>query len=179
MRRAGNRVVILAMLIGAVPALAQQAPPVLQGMVAVAIDHAALFTLPPETQVLIIGNPSIADVTRPAKAGNLAVITGKAFGQTNILLTDSEGRLLSAASIRVEQVGAPLVTVQRGAESRETYSCTPVCAPTLSLGDSPGAFQATGVQMQQRQSLASPLLPGYPSFTGANAALPGAGGVAP
>ncbi len=179
MRRLVDRAVILAMLTGAVPAVAQQAPPVLQGMVAVAIDHAALFTLPPETQVLIIGNPSIADVTRPAKAGNLAVITGKAFGQTNILLTDSEGRLLSAASIRVEQVGAPLVTVQRGTESRETYSCTPACAPTLSLGDSTAAFQATGTQIQQRQSIAAPPVPGYPGFPGATAPLPGAGGFAP
>lgn len=86
---------LLALLIAIPAALAQQAPPLLQGTFSLAIDHAALFTLPADTQALIVGNPSIADVTKPSKSGNLAVITGKAFGQTNVLLTDGEGRLLS------------------------------------------------------------------------------------
>ena len=169
---------VISLLIAISPAAAQQPPPVLQGSFAVAIDHAALFTLPPDTQALIVGNPSIADVTKPAKSGNLAVITGKAFGQTNVLVTDSEGRLLAAASIRVEQVGGPMVTVQRGADLRQTYSCTPACVPALALGDSAGAFQTTGNQMQQREALAAPPLPGFPGFprTGAGS---GIGGPAP
>jgi len=169
---------LFALLIAIPSALAQQAPPVLQGAFSLAIDHAALFTLPADTQALIVGNPSIADVTKPGKSGNLAVITGKAFGQTNVLLTDSEGRLLAAASIRVEQVAGPMVTVQRGADSRQTYSCTPACAPALALGDSASAFQTTGVQMQTRENLAAPPLPGFPALprTGAGA---GAGMGAP
>ena len=155
---------LLALLIAIPAALAQQAPPLLQGTFSLAIDHAALFTLPADTQALIVGNPSIADVTKPSKSGNLAVITGKAFGQTNVLLTDGEGRLLSAASVRVEQVGGPMVTVQRGSDSRQTYSCTPACAPALALGDSASAFQATGAQIQQREAIAAPPLPGYPPF---------------
>ena len=149
------------------PAGAQEAAPALSGPVSIGLDHAGVFAIPTDTQLMIVGNPAIADVTKPAKAANVAVLTGKSLGQTNVVLVDGEGRVLGAALVRVEAARAPLVTVQRGADSRQTYACTPNCAPAAALGDSFEAFRGIADEMQMRQSLsspwaggASPLLPG-------------------
>ncbi|MEW6123213.1 MAG: pilus assembly protein N-terminal domain-containing protein [Pseudomonadota bacterium] len=148
-------------------AAAQDAPPLFSGAVSIRLDHAAVFAVPPLTQLVVVGNPSIADVAKPSKAANVVVLTGKSFGQTNVVLVDGEGNVLAAALVRVEASDASLVTVQRGADSRQTYSCTPNCSPTAALGDSPDAFRSVAEEMATRQSLstpwtagAAPLLPG-------------------
>lgn len=165
---------ILGFLLGlSSPAAAQEAPPPFSGGVSIRLDHAGVFAVPVDTQLIVVGNPAIADIAKPSKAANVVVLTGKSFGQTNVVLVDAEGRVLGSALVRVEAPDAPLVTVQRGADSRQTYSCTPTCAPTAGLGDSPDAFRAVAEEMQIRQSLSapwsagtSPLLPGAAAATG-------------
>lgn len=125
-----RRLIFFLFLFSSGVAAAQEAPPVLSGAVTVRLDHAAVLAVPPQTQLVVVGNPSIADVAKPAKAANVVILTGKAFGQTNVVMVDSEGNVLGAALVRVEAADAPLVTVQRGADSRQTYSCTPNCSPT-------------------------------------------------
>jgi hypothetical protein len=41
--------------------------------------------------------------------------------------------------------------VQRGLE-RQTYSCTPVCQPSIALGDAPGYFAETKGQIDQHSA---------------------------
>ncbi len=132
----------------------------------VTMDKAKLVKYPPTTETIIIGNPIIADVTMLRSSG-LLVVTGKGFGETNLLLLDRNGTILSDASLRVEPSDALLV-VQRGSE-RETYACHPRCEPTVSIGDAPAYFGNAGTAITARNNLAVPV-GGGPAPAGAGGA---------
>ena len=68
---------------GASPARAETS------MIAVILDQAKIARLPQGTATLIVGNPMIADVTM-LKNNNTMVITGKGFGQTNLIAIDGD-----------------------------------------------------------------------------------------
>lgn len=100
--------------------------------IAVALDQARVMKLPERAATVVIGNPLIADVS--IQPGNLGVITGKAYGATNIIVLDHDGAVLTELTIDVEGPRDNTVVVYRGA-TRETYSCTPLCSPRITLGD--------------------------------------------
>ncbi len=116
----------LAVIATMVPAFADDQPIV--GIV----DQARLVKIPVGTATLIIGNPTIADVTM-LNANNLMVLTPKAFGQTNFIALDVNGNPLAQSTIEVVN-SSDAVIVQRGME-RESFSCTPNCQPIERLGD--------------------------------------------
>lgn len=99
----------------------------------VIIDEAKVIELPANTSTIIVGNPIVADVTMLRK-NNRMVLTGKAFGRTNLIALDANGNAIGESSIRVSANFKGLV-VQRGMD-RESYDCSPRCQPTVSLGDS-------------------------------------------
>jgi len=101
------------------------------------LDEATLFKLPDRTSAVVIGNPLIADVT--VQPGNVAVITPKGYGGTNVVAMDSSGVVLLQKSIIVEPPPDHVVFVYRGA-SRVTYSCNPDCSARVNLGDDPDVF---------------------------------------
>ena len=70
------------------------------GMIAVTLDQAKIARLPQGTATLIVGNPMIADVTM-LKNNNTMVITGKGFGQTNLIAIDAAGSLVEEEQIQV------------------------------------------------------------------------------
>jgi Flp pilus assembly secretin CpaC len=72
---------------GASPARAETS------MIAVTLDQAKIARLPQGTATLIVGNPMIADVTM-LKNNNTMIITGKGFGQTNLIAIDGAGSLI-------------------------------------------------------------------------------------
>ena len=57
--------------------------------ISVVIDQAHLVDLPAGTSTLIIGNPTIADVTMIGAKGSLMILTPKAFGETFGVLPES------------------------------------------------------------------------------------------
>ena len=118
----------------------------------VTLDQAKIAHVPTGTSTLVIGNPMIADVTM-LKGGGGMVVTGKGFGQTNLIAIDATGNILDEKQIRVEPGNTTLV-VQRGSE-RSSYSCTPICMPTVQLGDDTKFFGDTGGQIQQRNGYAA------------------------
>ena len=61
------------------------------------------------------------------------VLTGRSFGSTNLILLDASGTPIAESIVEVTDAPGGL-TVQRGT-SRESYSCTPRCAPAIALGD--------------------------------------------
>jgi Flp pilus assembly secretin CpaC len=79
----------------------------------VALDQAAVAKLPPGTSTLIIGNPTIADVTM-LKTGAAMVVTGKGCGQTNVIALDAEGTVLLEQQLRVLPAKT-VVVLQNGA----------------------------------------------------------------
>jgi hypothetical protein len=128
-------------------------------VLSVSIDQAKIAKVPDGTKTLVIGSPIVADVTL-LHGSNTMVVTGKGFGETNLIALDSAGNVLEERMIRVEPTKSVLV-VQRGMD-RESYSCTPVCMPSVQLGDGPLFGQASN-QITQRNTLATPGAPAQPS----------------
>ena len=117
----------------------------------ITLDQAKIARLPPGTSTLVIGNPMIADVTM-LKGGGGMVVTGKGFGQTNLIAIDASGNIIDEKQIRVEP-GETTLIVQRGNE-RASYSCTPRCMPTVQLGDDTKFFSEAGGQIQTHNGYA-------------------------
>ncbi|MDX7952761.1 pilus assembly protein N-terminal domain-containing protein [Lichenihabitans sp. Uapishka_5] len=138
----------LALPIG--PALADPAP----DHVVVQLDKAKLVKVPAHVETVVIGNPSIADVTMMKRNG-LMVVTGKGFGETNVIFVDTNGQALSEAVVTVVS-GAAMVTVQRGMD-RESYSCAPRCQPTVALGDATKFLTDASSQITSRNTLVTPV----------------------
>jgi Flp pilus assembly secretin CpaC len=64
-------------------------------------DQSQLLRLPRAVSEVIIGNPSIADVT--VQGGNLLVVTGKTFGVTNIIALDADRNVIQDQRVVVDQ----------------------------------------------------------------------------
>ncbi len=122
--------------------------------VTVMLDRAQVMGFPAGTETVIVGNPIIADVTMLRNSGEI-ILTGKGYGETNLLFLDGRGAILSEALLRVREPSSVMV-VQRGAE-RETYACQPRCQPTVTLGDSMAFTQRSISGIQARNGLASGL----------------------
>jgi hypothetical protein len=121
-------------------------------LLSVTLDQAKIARIPDGTVTLVIGNPIVADVTMLKGTGSM-VVTGKGFGETNLIALDAQGAIIDEKTVRVVPTGSVLV-VQRGME-RESYSCTPDCMPTVQLGDGRLFSDASG-QITQRNALTAP-----------------------
>ena len=75
---------VVALLILAVAATAHAVEPIV-----VQLDRTALIKLPPQTATVVIGDPLIADLS--IQPGGLAMITGKGYGETNVIALDRDG----------------------------------------------------------------------------------------
>jgi hypothetical protein len=117
--------------------------------IAVKLDQAKVIKLPDRATTVVIGNPLIADLS--IQPGGLAVVTGKSFGATNVLVMDKSGAILTEQNILVQGPADPTVVVYRGVD-RETYSCTPQCSPRLTLGDELKYFTDTIGEITTRNS---------------------------
>jgi hypothetical protein len=102
------------------------------GLLQVSVDKARVARIPDHTRILVIGQPGIADVTMLKNSG-MGVITGKSFGETNLIALDAQGNLLGEWTVRVGGEKADLL-VQNGL-NRESYICAPLCLPVIDLAD--------------------------------------------
>lgn len=125
------------------------------------VDQARLVKVPAGAETLVIGNPTIADVTLLRK-NNMMILTPKAFGETNFIALDSNGEPVAESMIKVVGATDSLI-LQKGTE-RQSYSCAPACQPTERLGDDDKYLSAVAAQTQthtQRlSSVGAPLNPG-------------------
>ncbi|MGN6570027.1 MAG: pilus assembly protein N-terminal domain-containing protein [Pseudolabrys sp.] len=118
--------------------------PALADTVDVNVDQARIMRLPDGVATIVIGNPLIADAT--LQPGGILVLTGKGYGNTNLMALDRSGRVVLTHNIEVvAPKSADLVVVYRGME-RESYSCAPVCERRIMLGDSVPYFNNTLTQ---------------------------------
>jgi len=120
--------------------------------VSVHLDQARLIKIPVTTTTIVIGNPLIADAT--LQTGGLLVVTGKGYGETNLLALDRDGKVVMSKTVQVHGPGTDdLVVVYRGV-ARETWSCAPVCEPRATLGDGKDFFGDTIGQIGARNGAA-------------------------
>jgi hypothetical protein len=69
----------------------------------------------------------------------MLVITGKTFGITNIIALDSDKNVIQDQRVVVERDERGIVNVSRAGQ-RQSFSCTPNCAPTITIGDEAAYF---------------------------------------
>lgn len=117
----------------------------------ITLDQAQVAKVPTGTTTLVVGNPAIADVTMLKGAVGM-VVTGKGYGQTNLVAIDAQGNILDEKQIQVTPTHNVLV-VQRG-DARTSYACNPLCMPTVQLGDEDTVFNSAGKQISTRIGLA-------------------------
>lgn len=143
---------VLLFAAAAAPATAQPPgrPPADQPIV-VPLDQATLFKLPDRAATVVIGNPLIADVT--VQPGGIAIVTGKGYGGTNVIVMDQGGIVLSEKPIVVTDPADHVVYVYRG-PARTTYSCNPDCSARVNLGDDPEEFGKTLAETVTRSTQA-------------------------
>ena len=110
-------------------------------------DQSQLLRLPRPVAEIIVGNPSIADVT--VNSGNLLVVTGKTFGVTNVIALDAEKNIIQDQRVVVTREDAKVVSLHRGTK-RETYNCAPLCNPSLVIGDDTKYFEEVGKASQAK-----------------------------
>ncbi|MBO9423523.1 pilus assembly protein N-terminal domain-containing protein [Labrenzia sp. R4_1] len=119
--------------------------------VLVTVDRAKIFQVEDGAAAVIVGNPFIADVAMVDQ--NTVVITGKSYGTTNLVILDEDNKPIVDEVVQVQASEQGVVSVYRNS-ARATFSCSPICEPTLRLGDAEEAFQNTATQATSRNQLA-------------------------
>jgi Flp pilus assembly secretin CpaC len=117
----------------------------------VRFDQSQLIKLPRQISEVIVGNPSIADIS--VHSGNTLIVTGKGFGLTNLIVLDSERNVITEQRVMVQRDEYKTVNLTRGI-SRQTFNCAPKCDPTVTVGDDTAYFSATRSAMDQKSSQA-------------------------
>jgi Flp pilus assembly secretin CpaC len=119
-----------------------------EAVINISLDRATVIKAPANTSMVVIGNPGIADVS--VQKNGVMVLTGKSFGETNMIALNDKGEMISESWLRVRPANRGThVTVYRAGEP-ETFSCAPDCRPTVTLGDADKFFGRTGGQVGAR-----------------------------
>lgn len=125
-------------------ALAVSAPAGAQ-TVTVPADHTGLVRLPQEAATIVVGNPAIADAM--LYDSRTLFVSGRVFGQTNLIALNAAGQVIYAADVSVTLSDRNHVQVVRNNPSnlsaaQHSYVCDPVCRAVPLIGDEPGRFDA-------------------------------------
>ena len=78
---------------------------------------------------IVIGNPDVADVS--VTEANKLFITGNAFGTTNLIIYNMDGREIYNADVVVTTNSTNLVSIVRAGDS-QIMDCAPSCSIALS-----------------------------------------------
>ena len=94
------------------------------GIMKVFLNHAKVLKLDQPVSKVIVGNSEVADAT--VADARTIVLTGKAFGTTNLVLLDADGNALLDERILVSIDEGNTVRMFKQT-SRTILSCTPTC----------------------------------------------------
>ena len=119
--------------------------------ISVVVDRAKVLRISQPADVVIIGNPAIADAT--IQDSRTLIITGRSYGTTNLIVLDKQGQQITGDLVTVVPSDDQVVTIYRR-DKRQTLSCTPNCSPVMTLGDDATDFNAANAQIQAARSLA-------------------------
>jgi Flp pilus assembly secretin CpaC len=99
------------------------------------VNMARILRINAPAATVIVGNPGIADVT--IQDPQTLILTGKSYGQTNLIILDNAGNPIADTLIEVVQMQAGVMTVYQG-QSRTSLACAPVCQNIIMMGDNTG-----------------------------------------
>lgn len=117
------------------------------GQIWLTMDQVRPFKLENPAQSIVVGNPSIADVT--VQDNENLLLFGKAPGLTNIYIFDEKGEAVDNLIIRVRSPSTDMLTFHRGT-ARTTYNCTTNCEATITVGDDPATFSGVAAQVKNK-----------------------------
>ena len=117
------------------PAVAQES------RLEVFLNHAKVVKLAEPASTVIIGNDQIADAT--VKDATTLVLTGRAFGTTNLVILDENGEPIVDERLVVREDEGDTVRLFRPTENGvnlATLNCSPICAlsPAAATAAGPG-----------------------------------------
>lgn len=146
-RSAAIALLLVVGLAGPMPAWAQDGAPI-----NVNVNMARILRINAAAATVIVGNPGVADVT--IQDPQTLILTGKSYGQTNLIVLDSAGNPIADTLIEVVQMQAGVVTVYQG-QSRTSLACAPVCQSVVMMGDDPAYSSQAIASSQLVQQLAN------------------------
>jgi hypothetical protein len=114
-------------------------------------DQTQLLAVPRTPGTVVVGNPSIADVTIQ---GQQVFLHGRAFGTTNIMILDETGAEIADFEVTVQLGGSNNVALYK-AGARYSYVCAPDCEATFQVGDAAALFNQVTDQAKQKTNLAT------------------------
>lgn len=115
-------------------------------------DQAKIITVSGQPGTVVVGNPSIADVT---VQGDRVVLMGRNYGVTNLIILDRDGNQLAALDVTVQITDKNAVHVYK-AGGRMSLACAPVCEQTLQVGDDAAkVFDPLARQIQTKSEIAN------------------------
>lgn len=123
-----------------------------EDMVKVELDQARIYRLAAPASTIVIGNPAIADAT--LQDAQTLIVTGRAYGQTNLIVLDEQGETITDVQLAVLAATENLVTVYKGAK-RQSLSCLPECQPAAVPGDDSAHFSGIFGQVAQHNGSGS------------------------
>lgn len=101
------------------------------------VDETVTLKLTSPANSVVIGNATVADVA--VHDPTTLLITGKAFGTTNLIVLDRAGRTIWSNQLAVVGEQSSELTIWRGSGAN-TYSCVDKCRATPKVGDDPKHF---------------------------------------
>ena len=119
----------LALALAALPAAS------LAASLGVPLDQAVIVTLPAPAHDVVIGNPTIADVSISDQRH--LVLTGKTGGVTNLVVDDAAGHVIFDRQIVVGTSSGDRVQVIHGPQII-SYACAPICEQVASTQGAAG-----------------------------------------
>ncbi|UJW84848.1 pilus assembly protein N-terminal domain-containing protein [Devosia sp. SL43] len=114
------------------------------------VNMARILRINASAATVIVGNPGIADVT--IQDPQTLILTGKSYGQTNLIVLDKAGNPIADTMIEVVQMQAGVTTVYQG-QARTSLACAPVCQNIIMMGDDAGFSGAAVASSQIVQSI--------------------------
>jgi Pilus formation protein N terminal region len=104
--------------------LAASSIPALTAEFNVVLDQALMVRATEGVATIVVGNPLMANAT--LKPGGLMVITGRGYGNTNLIELDRNGTVLTEHSITIHGPTAEAIIVYQGSD-RASLRCAPIC----------------------------------------------------
>ncbi len=114
----------------------------------VPVDQSSILRLPEDASAIVVGNPAIADAT--LFNARTVFISGRAFGQTNLIALNAHGEVIYANDLSVSQSDREHVQVFHN-RVQTSYVCNPVCSSIALIGDQREYFETI---IRQREALA-------------------------
>ena len=135
-RQPSLRPITLFSVAGAAAAILASAPPARAEPLVVSLDHSMRLKIAGAAQSVVVGNPTVADVT--VVDSHTLFVSGRGYGVTDVVVLDNAGRTLYSTEVVVGVAHTGRVSVFRGAE-RTDMACSPNCQVSIRTGGAGGS----------------------------------------